>query len=160
VDRAYLGAAGDSPAPKRRLGGNIDGLQPFVHYQRLLSLLLAVRSLSTNPILPGALFRSVRDKLDLGLNIDLAHADKFISHLENAVFGSLSAAGSSLSVRYEGNRRSILSRRVQSFYQQRSSAESIAVPHSLRRHMRAGYLRGANAVKFRKTLQEVSKPRA
>jgi hypothetical protein len=75
-----------------------------------------VRSLSTNPILPGSLFTAIKEKLETGLQIDIAHANKFISFLENAVISNHFSTGTPTSVRYENNRKSILSRRIQLFF--------------------------------------------
>ena len=55
-DTAF-GLAATSEATSNRAGNNMDGLQPFVHYQRLLTSLLAVEGFNSSPILPTELVR-------------------------------------------------------------------------------------------------------
>lgn len=68
----------------------IDGLQPFVHYRRLLSLALMVRSLTDNPLLPTELFAGRHRQFSGDVDLGLRQAETLLSNLEA---GIVAAAG-------------------------------------------------------------------
>lgn len=67
----------------------IDGIQPYVYYRRLLSVIMLVKSLSDNPLLPAELFlgkdRNILPAFDLGLR----QAENLLSVMEESIVISL-----------------------------------------------------------------------
>lgn len=90
---------------------HIDGIQPYVHYRRLLSLSLMVKSLTDNPLLPGELFKVRHRNVLPSLQIGMRQVERMLSAIEEGlVLGTDSADKlNSRFFRFEKVKRSLLS---------------------------------------------------
>ena len=84
---AYGSSNGDVASSTQTLGPAlwaIDGLQPFVAYRRLLSVALAAKCFSDNPLLPGEVFGgNVRNNFLSNVSkMKIFHAEAALSGLE------------------------------------------------------------------------------
>ena len=162
-----FGLLANSENMQPRTGMNMDGLQPYVHYQRLLSSLLLIDGFNSNPILPSELirYRDVAEpetapgadgeppQIGLGatpISLDIRPAQRLLETLERSVI-TLTQAKSikhmpykSRYFTYDKTRRYISAMRVQHAFRAWSADGNHAVPlpRILRRCMRAGYLGG------------------
>ena len=143
---------------RARVGNHIDGLQPFIHYQRLLSTALMVRSVTCNPLLPGELFRGTRENLLPSVSLDMHKAEKLLSKMEEAIinYNFDPEIKSKKYFRLDNVRKSFHAKKIQKLFRRFSVLinQKVVVPRSLRNFMRPGYLRGTNEIKFRNVLYE------
>jgi len=129
----------------------IDGIQPYVHYRRLLVMCSLVRSLCDNPLVPTELFSALELK-DSVKNIDhaMVKAEKILTNLEHdfLVMPGINrgvASGnmfSNMITRYhsfESARTVLVARRLQHCFRKFLSRD-IPVPRSVRLCMKPGYL--------------------
>ncbi len=135
----------------------IDGVQPYVHYRRLLSVILMVKSITDNPLLPSEIFIDKNRRILPNTNIGIKHAENLLSSLEECIVPrSATTSNNNVKVKmhlFEQARKVLVVRRIQNFIRSRIYAPSI-VPISMRRHMRPGYLRYCHdfSIKKRKVL--------
>lgn len=135
----------------------IDGVQPYIHYRRLLSVILMIKSVTDNPLLPSEIFIDKNRRILPNSNIGVKHAEKILSSLEECIIPhSVTASTNNVKVKihsFEQARKVLVVRRLQNFIRSRIYAPSI-VPISMRRHMRPGYLRYCHdySIKKRKVL--------
>lgn len=134
----------------------IDGVQPYVHYRRLILMCSLVRSLCENPLLPTELFSA----LDLeGKNIDVAmfKAEKVLTSLEhgfllvpgispNAISGNAFIGLVNKYHSFEQTRTILVARRLQLCFR-KFLCKDIPIPRSVRLCMAPGYLGIGTAVK-------------
>ena len=94
----------------------VDGLQPFLEYKRLLSLILLIRSYTENPLLPDEIFAN--DSRKSG-RPNLCRAESLLTHLENAIYV---CGGESFQLQqsFERARLTIVVRRLQAAYKAHS----------------------------------------
>jgi hypothetical protein len=129
----------------------IDGIQPYIHYRRLLVMCSLVRSFCDNPLVPTELFSALELK-DSVKNIDLAmvKAEKILTNLEHdfLVVPGINrgvASGnmfSNMIARYnsfDAVRNALVARRLQQCFRKFLSRD-IPIPRSVRLCMRPGYL--------------------
>lgn len=132
----------------------MDGLQPYVLYRRLLSLSLAARSFSDNPLLPSDLIDSVPNSEPVSRVTDmkLKRVETLLEHMELALVGR-SKGRATASESFESVRRTIAARRIQELIK-RFFAADICIPRTLRRYIRSGYLSGRGQTKTRRVYNE------
>ena len=126
----------------------IDGIQPFIHYHRLLTLLMMVKSFSENTILPIGFIstdkgNTVYDGDTNVSKISLKRVENVLSSLENAVFVHSSVDIRARHTTIEMARRNIILRRIQEVFRG-CLAHDMAIPRPVRLLMRPGYLHGTN----------------
>jgi hypothetical protein len=154
---AVTGAGGNSMDPITAQAVNIadtylDGIQPYLAYRRLLSLLSLALTVNDNPLVPAELFTSRQ----LSSNTDrvVKRAESMLAHLEEAIVLPIKAAveGQDLGVHqlrverllkqyecFEDTRRQLVARKMQLVARQFVQRE-VAVPRSVRMLLAAGYL--------------------
>jgi hypothetical protein len=126
----------------------IDGLQPFIQYHRLLTLLLMVKSFSENTVLPigfisvdeGNIFDGEGEIISI---ISFKKVENVLFSLESAVFAHSSPEVHARYTTIESARKNIISRRIQEVFRSYLTRDT-AVPRPVRLLMRPGYLRGLN----------------
>jgi hypothetical protein len=66
----------------------IDGIQPYLAYRRLISLLSLSRAVNENPLLPTELFSSLSlsNYRESDIRLAIARADRLLSNLEESLF--------------------------------------------------------------------------
>ena len=141
----------DDSGSRPRPGSHIDGLQPFVHYQRLLKAALFIRSMTSNPVLPGELFKDTRFPQP-SQNIDLPRASKLLTSLEAALL--ITAPVNSRYFSFDVAIKCILAQRLKKWYRDRAARDGVNLPLCVRRLLRRGYLRGRGALRTRCCLEE------
>lgn len=122
----------------------IDGVQPYVHYRKLLSLALLVKTVTDNHLLPTELFAERHRNILPNMNISMIKTEKLLSCLEEGLLiGSDNETGRTNTkfYRFENVRKNILVRKLQFVFRSFIS-RNVAIPKSLRLCMRPGYLRG------------------
>ena len=129
----------------------IDGLQPFIQYHRLLSIVLVVKSFTENTLLPTSFVGGNSPRLksspigDLTLAVNTLSVKKVestLSSLEKALFVHGRSAENMLRYeRFMQCRRSFFARKVQNAFRVFASRDVI-IPRALRFNMRPGYLTG------------------
>ena len=142
---------------KPRIGANIDGIQPFICYQRLLSIALTVKSMSSSPILPGELFRNQRYEFKdtIGNHTDVLRANRLLSGMESSLLSGITYKENTCkSRRVDHALRNILATRLKKWYTDRCVHEGVVIPLKVRSLMRAGYLRGKCDLRYRHILEE------
>lgn len=94
----------------------VDGLQPFLEYKRLLSLILVIRSYTENPLQPDEIFATDRQRSG---RPNLCRAESLLTYLENAIYV---CGGESLQLQqsFERARLTIVVRRLQAAYRAHS----------------------------------------
>ena len=76
---------------------HIDGIQPYVQYRRLLSLVLLVRSLTDNPLLPSELFAFTKSEFQfLPLEGPMRRVERLLHCLEEGIASALDHSSSCL----------------------------------------------------------------
>ena len=137
----------------------MDGIQPYVVYRRLLSVMLLIKSITDNPLLPTELFMGKNRNFLPNLDIGLLKAEEVLAALERSIVMASNTDtpySKSKYVRYEAARRSITARRIQ-FAVRRFFNRSEVVPRIVRIRLRPGYLRGVGKDSIR-TRSFVNKP--
>jgi hypothetical protein len=129
-----------------------DGLKTYTLYRRLLALMLLLRTVSDNPLLPGDLLLSSAKlpgssrkglkaaETDGASPISFVRAKFLVNQIELAIFGT--SFESSKLGKFEKVRRSVCARRIQTFYAKFVSSQDVPIPASIRSSMRCGYLIG------------------
>lgn len=127
----------------------IDGLQPFIKYQRLLCLIVTVKSFSDNALVPHSYLTieaSATSAPDVAIDIksvSLYKAEQVLTTLEETVLLHLypTRPKNIKYMRLETCRRNVYCRKIQRAFR-RFRFRDAAVPAPMRMCMRAGYLRG------------------
>jgi hypothetical protein len=122
----------------------IDGVQPFVHYRKLLSLALLVKTVTDNHLLPTELFAERHRNILPNMNLSMIKTEKLLSCLEESLLiGSDNETGRTNTkfYRFENVRKNILVRKLQFVFRSFIS-RNVSIPKSIRLCMRPGYLRG------------------
>lgn len=132
----------------------IDGVQPYVHYRRLLSVILMIKSITDNPLLPSEIFIDKNRRILPNTNIGIKHAEKILSSLEECIILRDATDTNNNNNRakihsFELARKVLVVRRIQNFIRSRIYAPSI-VPRSMRLYMRPGYLRYCDELSIKK----------
>ena len=141
-----------SESSRHRPGANIDGIQPYIHYYRLLSLALTVRGMSSSPIMPGELFRATRYDILPSSNVDIQRGIRLLSSLENALL--VTTTPDARYFKIGKSLRALVGRRILKWYKNHASKDGVYIPLSVRIEMRPGYLRGINGVRKRRCVEE------
>jgi hypothetical protein len=136
---------------------SIDGLQPFVHYRRLLSVVLLIRGLLDNPVIPSEVFGVAHRNVFPNLTVGTKQAEIVLSALEQSFFvgngaGAMPGIGGggtdantlkrSKYFRFERARASMVARKLQLIMRKHITENKFPVPRSVRACMRPGYLLG------------------
>jgi hypothetical protein len=137
---------------KPRWGWDIDGIQPFVHYQRLLSTAVSIQSFNQSPVLPSSLIRIAKIPANgvtlKDSHLDYKSAEKLLNGLEESLL--LMNRGPShvqrqLTTKFNAVVRAkdtAVAKRVQALYRSLLKFDGLCIPRSVRFYMRPGYLRG------------------
>lgn len=94
----------------------VDGLQPFLEYKRLLSLILLIRSYTENPLLPDEIFTPHTQNSG---RPNLCRAESLLTYLENAIY-ICGGESQQLQQSFERARLTIVVRRLQAAYKAHS----------------------------------------
>ncbi len=125
----------------------LDGIQPYLHYRRLLSLVIFLQSCNENPYLPTEIFTAIVIKNNKQ-NIEKAvlRIEKIMENLENVIFSPCDLDYVNLPQRilhkydrFQTTRHVLVVRRIQAVFKKFLSKE-VAIPRSVRMVMAAGYL--------------------
>ena len=108
---ALEGARGDDPEALF-----VDGLQPFLEYKRLLSLILIIRSYTENPLQPDEIFATDRQRSG---RPNLCRAESLLTYLESAIY-VCGGESFQLQQNFERARLTIVVRRLQVAYRAHS----------------------------------------
>lgn len=153
MNRAAAAASEDPVAQAAAIADTyLDGIQPYVAYRRLLSLLTLAVAVNDNPLVPAELFtgRQLADNTDRVMR----RAETILTHLEEAVVLPVKNAVDARDLglyqarverlldkyyRFEDVRRTLIARKLQTITRQFVHRE-VAVPRSVRMLMAAGYL--------------------
>ena len=126
----------------------IDGIQPFIQYHRLLTLLMMVKSFSENTILPIGFLSSGGDSNsgaayegDLMCGLSFKRVENVLTSLEGAVLAHSPPAIQSRYTTFEASRRNIILRKIQEVFRGFLTHDT-PIPRPVRILMRPGYLRG------------------
>lgn len=119
---------------------------------RLITTALAIRAITTNPILPGELFKCTRNNMIPSAKMEILRAGKLLTSLENALL--IHSRGDGKYFRFDKSIRGILSQRLKVWYQNCAGAKNVVIPISVRKCMRPGYLRCRNQLRLRKVIEE------
>lgn len=149
-------------------GRYVDGLQPFIQYHRLLSIVLVVRSFSENSLLPTTFIVDNTqtmtfgdsDEVTIAVNsISVKKVDTVLSSMETAIFcHSHKVDNRNRYERFQHCRRSYYARKMQIAFRNFVNKDSV-IPVGLRFNLRPGYLTGSKehygrSLKFRRVFME------
>jgi hypothetical protein len=136
-------------------GRYIDGMQPFIQYHRLLSIVMVVRSFTENSLLPTSFIvdnsqqmkSSNCDELTIGVStISVKKVDNVLSAMEHAVFAhGQKVENRNRYERFRLCRQSYFVRKVQNAYRNFIKKDTV-VPLALRFNLRPGYLAGGSKI--------------
>ena len=79
----------DEAAKQTKVDHYIDGIQPFVQYRRLLSMMLMVKTFSENPLLPSELFLGKTGTVLPNFNFGFKHVEDVLGSLEKGIVTGL-----------------------------------------------------------------------
>jgi hypothetical protein len=125
----------------------LDGVQPYLHYRRLLSLVLLIQSNLENPLLPTELFTAVviRNNEET-IEKSVLRLERIVENLESVVFSPSDMEIVNIPKRiinkyesFENARQVLIVRRIQAIFRRFMSKE-VPIPRPVRQVMAAGYL--------------------
>eukprot|EP00602_Paraphysomonas_sp_CaronLab_P013589 CAMPEP_0185040590 /NCGR_PEP_ID=MMETSP1103-20130426/38819_1 /TAXON_ID=36769 /ORGANISM="Paraphysomonas bandaiensis, Strain Caron Lab Isolate" /LENGTH=1588 /DNA_ID=CAMNT_0027579955 /DNA_START=83 /DNA_END=4849 /DNA_ORIENTATION=- len=128
----------------------IDGLQPFIQYHRLLSIVLMVKSFSENTLLPVSFLCDDKSSRDLTGEepavqlraVSIKKVDKLLSTMEESIFlHSLKQDSFRRYFRFKQCQKNVFARKIQNSFRNFLSYDC-TIPRSLRYHISSGYLSG------------------
>jgi hypothetical protein len=125
----------------------LDGVQPYLHYRRLLSLSLMMQSINENPYLPTEIFTAVYiQNNEENIEKSVLRVEKIIDSLESCLFSPADMEIVNIPKqivnrheKFQQVREILLIRKIQMIFRRFLSKE-VPIPRSVRKVMAAGYL--------------------
>jgi hypothetical protein len=125
----------------------LDGVQPYLHYRRLLSIVVLIQSLMENPFLPTELFSAVViQNNEENIEKAVLRLERTIESLESVIFSPADMEVVNIPKRilnkherFQKTRKIVIIRRIQNVFRKFMSKE-VPIPRSVRMVMAAGYL--------------------
>lgn len=125
----------------------LDGVQPYLHYRKLLSLTLLIQSCTENPFLPTEIFTAVMLRNDEeNIQRSVLRLERILENMESCIFAPADMDVVNIPKRllnkydqFLSARHVLIVRRIQTVFRKFMSKE-VPIPRAVRQVMAAGYL--------------------